>query len=112
MSSTGPSRTQLLSLSTYQSTTPSRLKFLYSDFSGQRQSNPSAFVSNVEWWRRTLEAVVFHGWQSSSDTPDKLVLHAPGPLMAEAYRVEGAGKPLALATVIVSARIFVSAFLG
>ena len=106
MASAGPSRAQLQSISTYKEITPTRLKFLYSDFSGQKHSNPSSFASNVEWWRRTLEAVVVNGWQSrlspESTVPDRLVLHAPGPLLADELRMEGAGKPLGLATVIVS----------
>ncbi|KIP08752.1 hypothetical protein PHLGIDRAFT_29423 [Phlebiopsis gigantea 11061_1 CR5-6] len=99
-------RPHLQSLPTYQTTTPSRLKFLYSDFSGQKHSNPSSFATNVDWWRRTLEAVVGNGWQRpsviESNIPDRLVLHAPGPLLAEEFRMEGAGKPLGLATVVVS----------
>ncbi|EKM55225.1 uncharacterized protein PHACADRAFT_161171 [Phanerochaete carnosa HHB-10118-sp] len=105
----GPSRSQLQSLPTYQNTTSSRLKFLYSDFSSQRQSNPSSFTSNVEWWRRTLEAFVLNGWQSrsgtESNTPDRLVLHATGPVLTEEFRLEGAGRPLGLAAVIVSASV-------
>lgn len=106
MSSAGPSRTQLLSLPTYDTTSPSRLKFLYSDFSGQKHANPSSFTSSVEWWRRTLEAVVLNGWQAQSaaesSMPDRLVLHATGQTMAESFRLEGVGRPLGLPAVIVS----------
>lgn len=104
--SAGPSPTKLSSLPTYQSTTPSRLRALYSDFSPHKHSNPSSFSSNVEWWRRTLEAAVLKGWQSPSAveaaTPDRLILHANGPALAEVFRCEAAGKPLSLAAVIVS----------
>ncbi|GJE87008.1 Snf7-domain-containing protein [Phanerochaete sordida] len=96
MSSPGPSSPRLQSLPTYQGTTPSRLKFLYSDFSGQKHANPGSFASNVDWWRRTLAACVARGWQG----PDRLVLHAAGPALTEAFRAEGVGRPLALATVI------------
>ena len=79
---------------------------LYSEFSGQRQSNPSSFTANVEWWRRTLEAFVLNGWQArrgaESSVPDRLVLHATGSVLTEEFRVEGVGRPLGLATVIVS----------
>lgn len=113
MTTAGPSRSQLQSLPTYQNTTSSRLKFLYSDFSGQRHSNPGSFSSNVEWWRRTLEAFVLNGWQTrsgaESNTPDRLVLHATGPLLTEEFRLEGVGRPLGLATVIVSACLIYAA---
>ncbi|KAI0345138.1 hypothetical protein BDW22DRAFT_1001391 [Trametopsis cervina] len=104
MASVGPSRTQLQKLPTYQDTTSSRLKFLYSDFSRQKQSNPTSFASNVDWWRRTLEAIVLDGWQPHTSAqaahPDRLVFHAVGPQVIEQFRVEGVGKPLGLATVI------------
>lgn len=106
MTTAGPSRTQLQSLETYQGTSSSRLKFLYSDFTRQRHSNPASFTSNVEWWKRTLEAIVLNGWQSNSSaessSPDRLVFHAPGTTIIEQFRLEGVGKPLGLATVIVS----------
>lgn len=107
MMSAGPTRpVQLSSLQTYQSTSTSRLKALYSDFSRHKHSNPSSFASNVDWWRRTLEAAVLKGWQSSSNSEagqsDRLILHASGPALAEVFRYEGVGKPLGLATVIVS----------
>ncbi|KAI0688626.1 Snf7-domain-containing protein [Cytidiella melzeri] len=105
MTTAGPSRFQLNDLPTYKETTSSRLKFLYSDFSRQKQSNPASFTSNIEWWRRTLEAIVLNGYQSQSPThpanPDRLVFHAVGPQVIEQFRVEGVGKPLGLATVIV-----------
>lgn len=106
MSPAEPSLRQLHSLPTYQSTSPSRLKFLYSDFTRHKQSNPSSYTSNIEWWRRTLEAVVLKGWQSHSATEtgsvDKLILHANGPALAEVFRLEGVGKPIGLPGVIVS----------
>ncbi|EMD38002.1 hypothetical protein CERSUDRAFT_152616 [Gelatoporia subvermispora B] len=97
-----PTFTQLSTLPTYASSSTSRLKALYSDFSRQKHSNPTSFASNVEWWRRTLEAVVLAGWQPSSHgaTPDRIVLHADKVSLAESFRYEGVGKPLSLATVI------------
>ncbi|KAH9951971.1 hypothetical protein B0H21DRAFT_7245 [Amylocystis lapponica] len=94
----------LSTLPTYISVSTSRLKSLYADFSLQKHSNPTSYASNVEWWRRTLETVVSSGWlpQHQGDTaaPDRLILHANGPVLAEAFRYEGVGKPLALPTVI------------
>ncbi|OCH92214.1 hypothetical protein OBBRIDRAFT_818381 [Obba rivulosa] len=79
---------------------------LYSDFSRQKHSNPTSYTSNVEWWRRTLEAIVLAGWQAQSQpsNPDRLVLHADRVTLPESFRYEGVGKPLSLATVIVSTR--------
>ncbi len=116
MTSAGPSQSQLYDLPTYKNITSSRLKFLYSDFSRQKQSNPASFTSNVDWWRRTLEALVVKGWQSHNHThsehPDRLVFHAVGPEVIERFRVEGVGKPLGLATVIVSTRHCVGCFVA
>lgn len=91
--------TKLSSLPSYSKTSPSRLQALYADISRQKTSNPTAFQSNVSWWRATLDAIVSNGWQSS--TPDKLVLKADRSL-PESLRYEGTGKPLCLATVVVS----------
>ena len=98
---------QLTSLPTYASSSTSRLKSLYSDFTFQKQSNPTSYSSNVEWWRRTLEGALLRGWLSESHNaaaaPDRLVLHASGVAFADNFRVEGVGKPLSIPTVIVSA---------
>ena len=97
---------QLTSLPTYASTTTSRLKSLYSDFTYQKHSNPTSYTSNVEWWRNTLEASLLRGWLSDNHglatAPDRLVLHAHGVTFADRYRMEGVGKPLSIPTVIVS----------
>ena len=103
------SNIQLTSLPTYNSVSTSRLKALYSDFSLQKHSNPTSYSFNVEWWRRTLEAIVLRGWpsinQKQSAIPDRLVLHAEGAALSEDFRFEGVGKPLSLPTVIVSGGI-------
>ncbi|KAI0780948.1 Snf7-domain-containing protein [Trametes elegans] len=95
---------QLSTLPTYASSSTSRLKSLYSDFTYQKQSNPTSYASNVEWWRRTLEGALLRGWLSESQrsgaTPDRLVLHATGVAFTEYFRVEGVGKPLSIPTVI------------
>ncbi|KAI0807317.1 Snf7-domain-containing protein [Fomes fomentarius] len=95
---------QLTSLPSYASASTSRLKSLYSDFTYQKQSNPTSYTSNVEWWRKTLEATLLRGWLSESHgsaaTPDRLVLHATGVALADRFRVEDAGKPLSIPTVI------------
>ncbi|KAI0362089.1 hypothetical protein OH77DRAFT_1389098 [Trametes cingulata] len=106
---------QLSSLPTYASSSTSRLKSLYSDFTYQKQSNPTSYASNVDWWRRTLEGALLRGWLSDSHstgaTPDRLVLHATGVAFAEHFRVEGVGKPLSIPTVIAelnSSKVFIS----
>ncbi|KAI0664820.1 Snf7-domain-containing protein [Cubamyces menziesii] len=95
---------QLTSLPTYASCSTSRLKSLYSDFTYQKQSNPTSYSSNVEWWRRTLEGALLRGWLSESHNaaavPDRLVLHANGVSFSDNFRVEGVGKPLSIPTVI------------
>ncbi|KAI0748115.1 hypothetical protein C8Q80DRAFT_1270559 [Daedaleopsis nitida] len=95
---------QLTTLPTYNSTTTSRLKSLYSDFTFQKQSNPTSYTSNVEWWRHTLEAVLLRGWLSdphgSGAAPDRLVMHAQGVGLADRFRMESVGKPLSIPTVI------------
>ncbi len=97
----------LSTLPTYASSSTSRLKSLYSDFTYQKQSNPTSYASNVEWWRRTLESMLLRGWLSDTHnanaTPDRIVLHATGVAFTEHFRVEGVGKPLSIPTVIVSA---------
>lgn len=112
MTIAGPSRSHLYNLPTFKDTTSSRLKFLYSDFSRQKQSNPASFTSNVEWWRRTLEAIVLEGGEAQSSThstnPDRLIFHAVGPQIIEQFRVEGVGKPLGLTSVIVSTSLYVA----
>lgn len=104
--------TSLSILPTYSSSSRSRLQALYSDISRQKHSNPTSYNANVEWWRRTLEALVSRGWQSeynvvrSDESEDdkketnKLVLSA-GISLVERLRYEGVGKPLGLGAVIV-----------
>ncbi|KAL1947890.1 hypothetical protein VTO73DRAFT_13614 [Trametes versicolor] len=94
----------LSTLPTYASSSTSRLKSLYSDFTYQKQSNPTSYASNVEWWRRTLEDMLLRGWLSDTHnanaTPDRIVLHATGVAFTEHFRLEGVGKPLSIPTVI------------
>jgi charged multivesicular body protein 7 len=90
----------LLTLPTYASTSTSRLHSLYADISRQKHSNPSSFQSTVLWWNTTLHAILAKGWQPRSQ--DKLVLHADHTILPEAFRYEGVGRPLCLATVVVS----------
>jgi len=89
----------LHSLPAYSASSTSRLKSLYSDVSRQKHSNPAAYRSTVHWWRGVLQTVVLKHWLPQSS--DTLVLHAL-PTLADSFRYEGAGKPLCLATVIVS----------
>ena len=97
--STGIKYTDLHSLPAYSTSSASRLKSLYSDVSRQKHSNPASYRSTVHWWREVLQAVVLKHWLPQSS--DTLVLHAL-PTLADSFRYEGTGKPLCLATVIVS----------
>ncbi|KAF7294787.1 hypothetical protein MIND_01016400 [Mycena indigotica] len=84
----------------YAAASTSRLSSLYADISPHKKSNPASFSANVEWWRTTLEAVVSSGIQPSKS---RLVLKADASLMA-LLRVPGAGRPLALPTVLAELR--------
>ncbi|KAH8989182.1 Snf7-domain-containing protein [Lactarius hatsudake] len=89
----------LSSLPSYDGLSKSRIQSLYSDISRQKHSNPTAYSSNITWWRSTLEALVSLGYQPN--TTDTLILHVDQRLL-ESLRYGGAGKPLCLGTVIVS----------
>jgi charged multivesicular body protein 7 len=93
----------LSSHSLFQNTSKARLQALYSDFARQKQSNPSAFHANVEWWRKTLEGLVDSGLLHGTvgDSGSRLVLRANRSLL-ERVKLEKIGKPLALGTVVVS----------
>jgi charged multivesicular body protein 7 len=91
------SSSPLFALPPYSTTSPSRFQALYSDFFRQRNSNPTSFHSNVEWWRKALETLVGSGFQDSNN---RLVLNAGRSLM-ERVKVPRVGKPLALGAVIV-----------
>ncbi|KAJ7510064.1 Snf7-domain-containing protein [Mycena galericulata] len=90
----------LLALPPYDTTSISRLQSLYSDISRQKHSNPASYHANIEWWRKALEAVVRSGIQQHGST---LVLSA-GPTLMDLLRIPGAGKPLALASVVTELR--------
>ncbi|EJD02423.1 Snf7-domain-containing protein [Fomitiporia mediterranea MF3/22] len=85
----------------FSSVSKARLKSLYSDLSRQKTSNPAAYSSNVDWWKRTLATLVEQGLQSGP--ADALVLHA-GPDLVETLRYESVGKPIGLAAVIADLR--------
>lgn len=89
---------RLADSSLFSTVSTTRLKSLYSDISRQKTSNPAAYSSNVQWWKRTLTEVVAQGLQAS--TSDVLMLHA-GPELLDTLRYDGIGKPLGLASVIV-----------
>lgn len=97
--SAGIKYANLHSLPAYNTSSVSRLKSLYSDVSRQKHSNPAAYRSTVHWWREVLQTAALKHWLPQSS--DTLVLHALRTL-ADSFRYEGAGKPLCLATVIVS----------
>lgn len=96
--SSNKSNSRPFTIPSYSSVSTSRLKSIYSDLSRQKVSNPAAFNSNLEWWKRTLTVLVQRGFQA--DASDYLVLHVDSEL-AETLRYEGVGKPLGLAAVIV-----------
>jgi charged multivesicular body protein 7 len=97
--------TPIFTLSSYSTTPLTRLPALYSNVTSRKHSDPASYHSAVDWWRRVLEEYVFSGlqdrllpetWRGSS-----LILRA-WPGLLDVFRVEGAGKPLALGSIIVS----------
>lgn len=96
----------LFSLSSYAATPFTRLPALYSNILSRKHSDPASYHSAIAWWRRVLEEYVSSGlqdrvlpvaWRGTSI----LVLRAWQGL-PDVFRIEGAGKPLALDAVIVS----------
>lgn len=85
------------------------LASLYSSLSSLRSSNPTAYASNVQWWRQTLVDLVWSGAQPSSlssavkgkGKEDRLVLHLNEALV-DAFTLEDVGRPMGIATVVVS----------
>lgn len=103
----------LSNLPTFTETSKSRLQALYSDISRQKHSNPTSFHTNVDWWRRTLQALVSRGWQAriaDAIETNRLVLSAERGI-AERLRYEGVGKPLGLGAVVVSRDIILQSTL-
>ncbi|KAK0210854.1 Snf7-domain-containing protein [Desarmillaria ectypa] len=93
-----PQQPSLLSLPTYSTASQSRLQALYSNnISWQKNSDPAGFHASIEWWRRTFEAFIATGIQTSISS--RLVLNASARI-SENLRVEGVGKPAGLSTVI------------
>lgn len=91
----------------FPNTSRARLQALYSDFSRQKHSNPSAYHANVEWWRATLETIVSCGSPQETDTtPSRLTVQADQSLL-DKLKVEKVGKPLALGAVIVGYYCFI-----
>lgn len=86
----------LSSLPEYASTP--RIQSLYSDLGRQKVSNPSGYIANLSWWRSTLVAIVEKRLQTKKE--DALVLHVDQEL-SDALRLEKAGRPAGLGTVIV-----------
>ena len=80
----------------------SRLQALYSDFSRQKQSNPTSFHANVDWWRRVLKALVHSDNQhiSRKKESSRIALQADHDLL-ERLKVEKIGKPLAMGAILV-----------
>ena len=101
----------------FSTTSTARLQALYSDFSRQKQSNPTSYHANVEWWCKAFESLVSSGKQdflnplqfedvdnydpmTKSGSCDRLVLHVGRGLM-ERLKIPRVGKPLALGNVVV-----------
>ncbi|KAF8643888.1 hypothetical protein AX16_008904 [Volvariella volvacea WC 439] len=91
-----PLSNTLYALSPYNTISKSRLQALYADISRQKSSNPVAYQSSIEWWRKALETIVSSGLQEDNS---RLILHA-GRRLIDGLKYDGVGKPLALGTVI------------
>ncbi|KAK7748918.1 hypothetical protein SLS53_000943 [Cytospora paraplurivora] len=80
-----------------------RLPALYSDFRGQRNTNPDGYHANVSAWRRGLASLVRAGLaptgSGSSSIPNHVVLNADESLL-RALESKQYGRPLALGAVI------------
>ncbi|EHA47284.1 SNF7 family protein [Pyricularia oryzae 70-15] len=78
-----------------------RLPALYSDFIGQRASNPDGYAANVSAWRRALATVARSGLVNAagSGSPNTLVLVTDESLV-RALESRQYGRPLALGVVV------------
>lgn len=78
-----------------------RLPALYSDFRGQRATNPDGYAANVSAWRRALAAIARSGLAPSSSTgpPDSLILTTDDSLL-RALESRQYGRPLALGVAV------------
>lgn len=92
------------SVSTFSGVSKSRLQALYSDFSRQKESNPTSYSSSIDWWRRTLYELVASGHCMPED---RLVLHVNAELL-DSLSMPSIGKPLALGTVMVCSSTYAS----
>ncbi|KAI6383149.1 hypothetical protein MCOR25_000335 [Pyricularia grisea] len=78
-----------------------RLPALYSDFLGQRASNPDGYAANVSAWRRALATAARSGLVNAagSGSPNILVLGTDESLV-RALESRQYGRPLALGVVV------------
>ncbi|KAJ3542861.1 hypothetical protein NMY22_g3353 [Coprinellus aureogranulatus] len=107
----------VLSLPAFSAASTPRLRSLYSDFSRQKSSNPTAYHSNIQWWRKALEDLVSagacaeeegipsrHSGDESGIDHDprsrgsRLILHADDA-MRNYLRIATIGRPSALGTI-------------
>lgn len=86
------------------------LASLYSSLGSLRISNPTAYASNVQWWKKTLDDISWAGAQPSgkgkareqqSIVKDRLVLHLDEALV-DAFTLDDVGRPMGIATAVVS----------
>ncbi|KAL8298352.1 hypothetical protein RB597_006805 [Gaeumannomyces tritici] len=79
-----------------------RLPALYSDFRGQRATNPDGYAANVSAWRRALAVIARSGLAPSSSStgpPDSLILTTDDSLL-RALESRQYGRPLALGVAV------------
>ncbi|KAL8382632.1 hypothetical protein RB595_006423 [Gaeumannomyces hyphopodioides] len=79
-----------------------RLPALYSDFRGQRATNPDGYAANVSAWRRALAVIARSGLAqsySSTGPPDSLILTTDDSLL-RALESRQYGRPLALGVAV------------
>lgn len=80
-----------------------RLPALYSDFRGQRTTNPDGYQANISAWRRGLASLVRAGLaptgSGSSSKPNHVIMNADESLL-RALESKQYGRPLALGAVI------------
>ncbi|GAA6058444.1 hypothetical protein JCM3770_005079 [Rhodotorula araucariae] len=72
-----------------------RIQFYYSSLPSRKHSNPTGYSAALQWWRRTLQALVQNGLLAD----DKLTLHVDDSLR-DRLRCESAGRPTSLGVII------------
>ena len=66
-----------------------RLDALYASTAPQRQSNPTGYNLNAQWWASVLETTLLSGWLNGVDG-DRLILRIDDTLLGKLEKGDGA----------------------